>query len=560
MNNSQQKNAKLNMMGMLILFGIIPLAVSTLTVCLIACLDLKNQLITATEDKLQIACEGANDYYGFDWEEWVDYSKEDEEYIDSLQNMGIEMTIFKGDTRFLSSIRDDKGERISGTKAGDAVIEEVLKNGNMYIAHDVVINGEEYYVCYMPIDVDGEVVGMSFAGEKQVNVTSAVNSAIITLAAIAIIIAVIFIVVIILLARAVKRPLKQVADELGIIADGNIGHDFEIHSTVEETISIITATAKVQENLREIVSETKSMAAKLTGNIKNVDEISDNLSESAEQINTAMEELALAATSMADNVQNVNVDVLSMGDNISVISQNIEGLRDSSGTISSVSDTAMKYMNDVMESSTKSVRAAEDISEQINLTNGSISKINETVKFIQSIAGQTQMLSLNASIEAARVGEAGKGFAVVADNIRQLSEQSSEGANAIKTLAAEIVEQSDKSVVLVDEIRELIIKEQEKISETQGSFNELNRQIESSISQISGIADKTVILDENKVSITSSVQDLSAISEENAANNEEVTASVQTMVENIQTVTDKTREMNHQAHKLEDVIGRFRLE
>lgn len=558
MNESKQNGAKLSMQSMLILFGMIPLVATTLTICIFACLNLKKQLITATEEKLQIACEDANEYFGFDWEEWDSYGITDEEYIDSLRDMNIEMTIFKGDTRFLSSIRDDKGERIAGTKAGDAVIEEVLKKGNMYIAHNVVINGEEYYVCYMPVDVDGEIVGMSFAGTKQQSVTAKVNAAIITLAIMATVIAIIFVVIIILVAQIVKKPLKQVADELDIIADGNIGHDFEIHSIISETISIIKAAKQVQNNLRDIVNETKSVAADLTDNIRNVDEISDNLSESAEQINTAMEELALAATSMADNVQNVNLDVLSMGDNIGIISQNIEGLRDSSGMISSVSDTALKYMNEVMDSSTKSVGAAKNISEQINLTNGSISKINETVKFIQSIAGQTQMLSLNASIEAARVGEAGKGFAVVADNIRQLSEQSSEGANAIKTLAAEIMEQSDKSVVLADEIMELISKEQEKVNETQESFNELNRQIENSLSKIDEIAEKTVTLDENKVSITESVQDLSAISEENAANNEEVTASVQTMVENIQTVTDKTQEMNSKAQKLEDVISRFR--
>lgn len=558
MGKAKQRNNKLSMMGLLILFGIIPLAASTLTVCIFACLNLKNQLISTTEEKLEIACEEAKEYFGYDWLEWDEYTETDEVYIDSLKDLNIEMTIFKGDTRFLSSIRDDKGERIVGSKAGDAVIDAVLKNGDMYIAHDVVINGEKYYVCYMPVEVDGEIVGMSFAGEKQEYVTAAVNTAIITLTVIAVASAVIFIILIILVAQVVKKPLKQVAEELDIIAEGNIGHNFEIHSIVDETVSIVNAAKQVQENLRNIVSETKSVASDLTDNIKNVDETTENLSENAEQINTAMEELALAATSMADNVQNVNLDVLSMGDNISMISQNIESLRDSSGMISSVSDTAMKYMNEVMESSSRSVRAAENISEQINLTNGSISKINETVKFIQSIAGQTQMLSLNASIEAARVGEAGKGFAVVADNIRQLSEQSSEGANAIKTLAAEIMEQSDKSVVLVDEIRELIIQEQEKVSETQGRFNELNRQIENSISQISEIADKTGVLDDNKVSITSSVQDLSAISEENAANNEEVTASLQTMVANIQTVTDKSREMNLKAQNLEDVIGRFR--
>lgn len=548
----------LNMMSMLILFGIIPLAVTTIIINIFACRNLKNQLIASTYESLQIACDGANDYYAIDWVGWDEYSDDDAEYIDSLQDMNIEMTVFKGDTRFLTSVRDDKGERIEGTKAGDDVVTEVLKNGNTYFVPDAVIDGKEYYACYTPVKLNGEIVGMMFAGEEKEYIAAEVNAAIITLTAVAISVAMIFIVIIILIARVIKKPLKQVADELDIIAEGNIGHDFEIHSTIAETISIIAAAKQVQDNLKVIVGETKSTSGDLAGEIKNVDETAEDLSENAEQINTAMEELALAATSMADNVQSVNVDILSMGDNIGMISQNVESLRDSSGMISSVSDTAMKYMNEVMENSTKSVQAAENISEQINLTNGSISKINETVKFIQSIAGQTQMLSLNASIEAARVGEAGKGFAVVADNIRQLSEQSNEGANAIKELAAEIMAQSDKSVVLVDEIRKLIIQEQEKVSETQDRFNELSQQIENSISQIGEIADKTGVLDQNKLSITSSVQDLSAISEENAANNEEVTANLQTMVTHIQTVTDNTKEMNQKAQKLEDIIAKFR--
>lgn len=559
MGKTRRNKGAMNMLTMLILFGLIPLVTSTLVISFLASMNLRNQLIDETEQKLTIACEEANEYYGVDWIGWEEYSEIDTVYIDSLQYLNIEMTIFKGDTRFLSSIRDDKGARIAGTKASDAVIAEVLQKGNTYIAHDTVINGEAYYVCYMPIVVEGEIVGMSFAGEKKAIVTAAVNDTIGSLAIVSLIMLVVFVTLILVLARMVRKPLKQVVDELEIIADGNIGHEFNIRSIVSETISIGAAAKQVQDNLRIIISETKETASNLTDKIKSVDELSRQLSSGADQINTAMEELALAATNMAENVQNVNEEIGSMGGNIGLISDNVEGLSESSDAISEVSGTAAQYMNEVMESSTRSSEAVDSIAEQINLTNNSISKINEAVQFIQDITNQTQLLSLNASIEAARAGEAGKGFAVVADSIRQLSEQSSEGANSIKTLAEEIVSQSSQSVRLADEIRGLIANEQEKVTETKGSFGELSRQIESSLEQIRDISEKTGVLDGSKLSIISSVDDLSAISQENAASNQEVSANVQTIVENIQSVSDMAGEMNKMASKLESIISRFKL-
>lgn len=559
MGKTRRNKGAMNMLTMLILFGLIPLVTSTLVISFLASMNLRNQLIDETEQKLTIACEEANEYYGVDWIGWEEYSEIDTVYIDSLQYLNIEMTIFKGDTRFLSSIRDDKGARIAGTKASDAVIAEVLQKGNTYIAHDTVINGEAYYVCYMPIVVEGEIVGMSFAGEKKAIVTAAVSDTIGSLAIVSLIMLVVFVTLILVLARMVRKPLKQVVDELEIIADGNIGHEFNIRSIISETISIGAAAKQMQDNLRIIISETKETASNLTDKIKSVDELSRQLSSGADQINTAMEELALAATNMAENVQNVNEEIGSMGGNIGLISDNVEGLSESSDAISEVSGTAAQYMNEVMESSTRSSEAVDSIAEQINLTNNSISKINEAVQFIQDITNQTQLLSLNASIEAARAGEAGKGFAVVADSIRQLSEQSSEGANSIKTLAEEIVSQSSQSVRLADEIRGLIANEQEKVTETKSSFGELSRQIESSLEQIRDISEKTGVLDGSKLSIISSVDDLSAISQENAASNQEVSANVQTIVENIQSVSDMAGEMNKMASKLESIISRFKL-
>ncbi len=190
-------------------------------------------------------------------------------------------------------------------------------------------------------------------------------------------------------------------------------------------------------------------------------------------------------------------------------------------------------------------------------TNKSVGKINNAIELILGIADQTKLLSLNASIEAARAGDVGKGFAVVAESIKQLSEQSSDGANQIKELADEIISKSGDSVNLTEVIKETIAAEQNQITETQNRFNSLNLEIEKSLVQIEGIDRKTEELISLKDGIISNVQDLSAISEENAASNQEVTASVENIAHAISEISNKSGLMSTMAEKFQQAVNFF---
>ena len=177
---------------------------------------------------------------------------------------------------------------------------------------------------------------------------------------------------------------------------------------------------------------------------------------------------------------------------------------------------------------------------------------------IINIASETNLLSLNASIEAARAGEMGRGFAVVADNIKQLSDQSTQGANKIKEIADDMIGQSERSVKLADDIKELIVEEQKTIAETQSRFDALQVQIDRSLEEISCISDKTDNLNDIKGKIVNEVEELSALSEENAASNQEVTASMENMTNSIATISGKADRMGEMADKLIGAIEMFK--
>ncbi len=557
----QKKRKKLSMMQMLLLIGMVPLVVAMLVVILMASSILKKNLVSQTEARLAVVCEDVNAYFGIDWDEWMaagELKQEDFDYVDAHLDEDIDITVFKGDTRYISSIVDSQGERINGTKANDEVVQAVLKNGENYFSPRTIINETAYYVYYTPIYCNDEIVGMAFAGETTEKVNRAIVETVRDLVGCAAAVIVLGIIIIVFIAFKVRRPLTQITENMKVLAGGNLHTGLETKSFLRETSDTIESAKTLQGNLQSIVDDVKATSSNLMNQVTEVDKLSEESSGNAVLINNAIGELATSAMSMAENVQSVNTQVMQMGESVADISTSVEQLSASSENIRQVSGEAMKSMDHVMVSSHKSVEAINSINAQVLDTNESVGKINNAIELILGIADQTKLLSLNASIEAARAGDAGKGFAVVADSIKQLSEQSSDGANEIKELADEIISKSGDSVKLTEVIKETIAEEQEQITETQNKFNTLNSEIEKSLVQIHGIDKKTDELKELKDGIIGNVQDLSAISEENAASNQEVTASVENIAHAISEISDKSGIMSAMAEKFQQAVNFFK--
>ena len=200
----------------------------------------------------------------------------------------------------------------------------------------------------------------------------------------------------------------------------------------------------------------------------------------------------------------------------------------------------------------------EDIFRHLEGCSEAIASISKAVELISDITAQTNLLSLNASIEAARAGQAGKGFAVVATEIKQLAEQSSQSADTIKKIADDILEKSNKSVELTERMRALAEKEQADIGGAKNGFDALSQIIEANVTTAGIIAEKTKNLEELKQTIINSITELSAISEENAASNEEVTANVSDIAEAVNKISDDTGTIKKVSTDLKELMQYFK--
>lgn len=549
------KNAKgkLSLFSVLIMLTLVPLVPSVIIVGMVSLSITKKNMEQSAQETLYVVANNLSSYCKENSINAInvgDYY----EYLDSLKDKNIEMAIIIEGTPSATSIKNVNDYRIREIPCD---MEDSGKLNNGYFDPEVEIDGKVYCAYYMPLEYEGKIIGMTFAGELAEQVTGAANSIIYVFVILAVVMIVLFSVIALFIGRLLIASVRAVGQGVKALAEGDLSKQKPHKSMVKEMVQLLEETGRTQESLSGIIGEVKSVSGHLVAGVEKVTSLSNSSAGRAQQITRSMDELTAATIGMAEHVQNINVQMLEIGNCVNDISENVEHLHNSSEHILKANNAAKEAMRDIMISSKKSVDAVNDITGQIGATNDSIAEIDKAVQLILDISEQTNLLSLNASIEAARAGEAGRGFAVVAEEIRHLSEQSAEGAEMIKNLAQAITEKSGKSAALADTVHVLIMQEQESVLDTQRKYEELSNNINSSVEEIKSIAEKTDILTNYKENVIEDVQSLSAISEENAASNQEVSANVTEIISEVQTVNEHCEKMNDMAGKLEESVAYF---
>ena len=552
------KGKRLNILWVIILIGSVPLLTAILILTIYSTRKMEQELEDSTYARLK-ACAVSVEKY-FEWDVREDILCRDDvsyEFIDSLKKDNIELTFFEGDERYITSVVDENGNRPEGTKA-DAAIWKTVQAGKDYHADGVQIAGTDYYVYYTPVySDDGDVIGMGFAGEKEQAVNDAKKNLVRTLSLISVAIGVIYLGVLIWLALKIRKSLAKTTAHIERIANGSISEDVEGSSAIDEINTLIESSKILKEKLNDIVTNVNDHVVNLQQDTSSLNERADFSNEGAGQISQAMEELSVTAVTLADNVQDVNAKSIEMGNAITDIDNDVQVLSANSEQMGKANSTATKSMETVLDSSNQSAEIIGRITNQIEETNQAILSINEAVNLIMDITGQTSLLALNASIEAARAGQSGSGFAVVASEIKKLAEQSAEGVDTIKQVADNIFSKSNECVSMVRDVQTLLGKEQEDISATRSSFATLSKTINDNIVAVTRISEKSKQLDGIKQSIIANITDLSAISEENAASNEEVSANVTSIAEAIDQMNTATGHVSEVSDELAELMKYF---
>lgn len=473
-----------------------------------------------------------------------------EEYqlIDRIkEESGLEVTLFWGNERAITTVTDSKGDRAVGTTI-DADFAEDILNGksDKHFTKDIEIAGADYCGFYMPMtQKNGDVVGLIFTGRAKADVEKEIRNSKMKMAGGMMIIFIITFIVIAILVQRIIKALKHTIERLDDVATGKL--DFEMHDKMlqraDEIGEMSNSIQGLIDEFKGIITDLKESSDELE-NFSNEFEASfDMISENIANINIAVDEVANGATSQAGETMEANNEIARMGNSIEAAADDIEVLNQNSVKMKDYSKSAEDTLNELVAISEQTSHAIEEVKEQTNLTNESAQAIQTATDMITSIAAQTNMLSLNASIEAARAGENGKGFAVVADEIRNLSEQSRDSAEEILAIVSELIRNSNTSVETMNRVSGSVQEQNVKLSNTKEMFISLNNEIASVSTGVNRIRQSMTDLEHMKDTVMTSVEQLAAIAEENAASTEETSASMTELRDIVKQCHDETQEL-----------------
>ena len=365
----------------------------------------------------------------------------------------------------------------------------------------------------------------------------------------------------ILISSSITRRIKNTADRIDILANGDLSCEIPDVNTAsrDESVVIAHAVSVLHRQLKEIVTNISTQTEHLNASNSEFTSKFTNIAESVGNISHTLEEIAQSSSTQAEETSSASSQVADMADVIEHNSNNIANLERAVSQMTELSRQTSATLTDLILINEKTMANVITVSRQTDATNVSAGKIRDAVQLIQNIAGQTGLLALNASIEAARAGDTGKGFAVVAEEIRKLSETSAASASEIELTVKELMDNSGISVKTVEEVRTDAKQEKEKLNLTRDAFQKLKLMVDSVYDVSKNIYEQTQRLEEQKNIMNGVVKQLSSISEENAASTQETSTRIQTLSAIVEDCRHETGLLTELSKNLQNQTGKFKL-
>ena len=487
----------------------------------------------------------------------------EEKLLDSFTNdTEVAVTFIYGDTRKATTLIDaESGKRIVGTQVSEQVADAVLKRGEEYTATDIVINGSNHYACYIPLKNGNEIVGMVFVGEPSHSINTFIMAKVRDISIMCLIILVLIGVVVGYIAKKIANHIVGMEKVVVGISHGDLTIDIDPKALkrTDEIGVMARALKEMVDKLNEIVQDIAKSAEVLMKDGHELESMASQTSNTSDEVSRAVEEIAKGAIVQAEEIERATGLVSDMGEQIEQIAGSIQALYHTSGEMQSAGKYAEDNMKQFTVSNEQTNTAINKVAENVRKTDKSVNVIAEALSLITDIADETNLLSLNASIEAARAGDAGRGFAVVAAQIQKLAEESNNSASQISQIITTLSEDSANTLTVMDELGKNLEVQQEKLVDTLNRFNDVSGGIISSNESTEQINKQASDCNDSRNSVIDIIQDLSALSQENAASTEQTTASMEELNATINLLAVSAKELQELAIALENDMKFFKV-
>ena len=419
---------------------------------------------------------------------------------------------------------------------------------------------QELMYAYAPVGHGNWLVVMSVSKEEILAEANKVTMGLITILAGALLL---LIIAIYFIGNSIAKPITLLSDSIGRLSNLDLtineGESNRFLTRKDEIGRIANALSIMQKNFIELIRNISQTSSQVASAAEELSATSLEASTSADDVAKTIEEIAQGANSQARDTEDGVVMINVLGDLIEKNKQYLEEMNSSTNYVNQLKEDRIAIVKELVEKTDINVNGAKRISEIIEETNKSASKIEKSSSMIRSIAEQTNLLALNASIEAARAGDAGKGFAVVANEIRKLAEQSNRFTEEIALVIQELTDITGEAVDTMREIGEVVKAQTASVGATNEKFVGISNAIETMKNAIDSLNHSGKDMEENKNEIISIMQNLSAITEENAAGVEQTSASVEQQSSASEEIARASESLTELAERMQESVEQFKI-
>ena len=353
--------------------------------------------------------------------------------------------------------------------------------------------------------------------------------------------------------------IKDSSEVLVEMANDNLTRPVSVRG-VGEFRTLTDGVENARHSLNSIVCHVKDVADMVVNTAGNMSAATSQLTTSASQVSSTVEEISRGSQDQSTKTEEVSRTMQHMTQSIQDVALNSQNAANYSGEsnkkmadLGGLTNDLLNKMNGISVAVSQSANVINDLEDKSR-------RIDEIVNLITSIADQTNLLALNAAIEAARAGEHGRGFAVVADEVRKLAEDSGNAAKQIADLIQEIQSGTGEAVSAMELGTEEVSMGAESLNKAVSEIEEIIVSVDSITKMVVDIAAASEEQSAAMEEISSSVEEVAAISEETAAGTEETAASVQEQTSSLHELANSADDLSDMAREMKSLVDKFRVE
>ncbi|GAA0737721.1 methyl-accepting chemotaxis protein [Clostridium oceanicum] len=451
-------------------------------------------------------------------------------------------------------------ENIKDVKNGELkfIYDKLKKSDNLTEEYKSTVTNRKSIAVYKKMS-NGWYFGATVSNEEVLKEVSKLTKLIITILVIFIIIAVAAAYII---GTFITKPLKESFKYIDYMAKGDftIKISDKLMTRKDEVGELLKSLMIMRDSIKELMIDIKKASNEVGQLSSSLASTSEETSASSLEISSTVEEIAKGAGKQAEDAQKSLEIASTLNHTLRDLSKSTKNMLEvtSKGEKENLSGKeSIKQLKNKNKFTNKSIL---EISEAIKRLNEKSKDIGNILSTINSISEQTSLLSLNASIEAARAGKAGRGFSVVAEEIRKLAEQTNDSTNEISNIIEGIKKENINTNDIMKEVKETFKDQNTSISSVDKSFNNISEVMDDISVKVDGARRVVKAVNEGTDKIIDSINNISSVSEETAAATEQASASTEEQTAAIEEVANSAEKLSGLSENMENKISKFKLD